>query len=683
MVTTLNNLSTSKCFLENNKKKSIFAAKTYLAYDIKKGFYIEQLNWVQVILRHFFKCYKRNTHLNLVVMELKKIEKDKINNAIIKSFVDCVINKHDQINFSLILNNKEKKFIVKLESQIKHNKKLYSCTQDLNKLGYKYDCAVNLKVFTELYIMFSKIKTKTDNVFYEISLFKEKIENAKKDLKNAKNICELDEKIKDHNHLHVNCDNPKQAIYKIKSELQELSNRIKIKIFQILNEIKHIWKPFQQKKHNFFLLSICNYEYVVKSLFWEKLSFLFYYFDQILELEQNICLCEKDLYLKSYQNAIETRIEQIGESKKAFRKARKEIYEKVCEQKKIEQERFKHEKLEQEKLKQEMLKQEMFKHERLEQKSLEQEQCKQKQLEYEGLKQEMFKHERLEQKSLEQEQCKQKQLEYEGLKQEMFKHERLEQKSLEQEQCKQKQLEHEGLKQEMFKNERLEQKSLEQKSLEQEQFKQKQLEQERLEQERIEDEQRYRKYILDLQEIKEQKKQNKRQLQNELNEIKLEADQQRLAQRLKYEQELKELNDETNRFKKDQKEKLAQELMTISNNSVKIIQDAEKKMQEISLELKILKQEKSEDLDSIIKNTYRIEFYNLVMEKLGNVRILSKRCEVHRKVLTELLQIEKAKHCVIPYDKIMPILKSIDVNNLQEFLVRLEEIKDKMLGDDK
>ena len=542
-------------------------------------------------------------------------------------------------------NNEETKIILELESQIRQNTPMHSYTQYLDKLGYRYDFVKNPKIFDEIYEMFNKVKMQRDVVFDEILLFKAKIESAKEDLKNTETLCDLEEKIKTHSQLYKSHDDVKQYVYKIRRELDELKDRIRIKISQTLKEKKKIWQ-----------LSINLFSYVVQPSFWEKLSFLFYYLDKILEIEQNVCLYEKDLELISYQNAIEAQIEQINEVEKSLREAREKIYEeeykqviiKINEQKKqINQKQIEQKKLEQERLKQKRFEQERFKQERLDRERLEQE--------------------RREQERLEQERCEQERLEQERREQERFEQERFEQEIREQER---------------FEQERCEQERLEQERFEQERCEQERLEQERLEQERIVGEQLYKKYLLDLQEIQEQKEQNKRQLQQELHEIKLEADQQRFAQRLKYEQELKELNEETDRLEKEQKEKLAQELKAISNNNEKIIQHAKEKMEEISWDWKILEQETSEYLNYLFENTDRIEFYNLVIEKLRDIRILSKDMEDHRKVLKELLQIEKVSFFSVSYDKIIPILRSIDFGDLHESLTKLKEIKEKILGYD-
>ena len=54
MYVTFNDLPDPQRLFAEIKKKSIFGGKTYLAYDVKNGFYVKRLNWIQVILRRFF-----------------------------------------------------------------------------------------------------------------------------------------------------------------------------------------------------------------------------------------------------------------------------------------------------------------------------------------------------------------------------------------------------------------------------------------------------------------------------------------------------------------------------------------------------------------------------------------------------------------------------------------------------
>ena len=168
-------------------------------------------------------------------------------------------------------SNEEEKIILELESQIKQNIPIHyyirSCTQHLDRLGHRYDFVNNPGIFDETCEMFIKVSRRIKFVFNEILLFEGKIESAKEDLKNTKNLCDLEEKAKTYNQLCESYDDVKQDVYKIRSELGELKDRIRITISQTLQEKKAAWK-----------ISIKNASfltYVVQPSFWEKLSFLF------------------------------------------------------------------------------------------------------------------------------------------------------------------------------------------------------------------------------------------------------------------------------------------------------------------------------------------------------------------------------------------------------------------------
>ena len=334
MVVSLSNLSSHQNLCKDVNTQSMVSGKTYLAYDKQVGFYFERLSWFQLVIRRFFYCYKSNTHLSRVGLELKKIKievgKSKLDEKI-KKLVNNIINKHDQkfepyregdvfqMHWSLMLSCKEKEIISDLESQIRQNVPINSYNKQLDKLSYKYDPIVGIKIFPQLYSMFTKVETKTNNVFCEISSFKKKVESVKEDIKNTKILSDLEEKIKMNSQLYKRHNDIKQHICEIRNEPVELKDRIKIKISQTLKEKKRIWQP--SIKNIFF------FTYVVQSSFWEKLSFLFYYFDKMSEIEQNVCLYEKDLDLISYQSAIEAQIKQIGERESVLRRERKLLYE--------------------------------------------------------------------------------------------------------------------------------------------------------------------------------------------------------------------------------------------------------------------------------------------------------------------------------------------------------------------
>ena len=321
MVYNLNKLQSLQIELEYNKKESRFNGKTYLAYSAGKGFYAERLNWIQVILRRFCCFYKSNTHLSYVSFKLKKIEPNDFQNENkIKTLVAYIMNKHDQINWSL--NSQEVSFIVKLESMLQQGRAISSCVQDFNRLGYKYSPGVSSKAFSE------SIDDKLDNLtnennkcIDEISSLKSKIENAKESLKSTENLNGLYEKRKENEHLYKSYDDTKKCICQVRAELEKLILEIKIKISQTLEEKRRAFHP-----------SICSmtfFEYVIRPSFWEKLSCCFYYFDEIGSIEHNISSYEQDLNLSiaSYRNTLNAQLKQMYEKEASLRKERKKKYE--------------------------------------------------------------------------------------------------------------------------------------------------------------------------------------------------------------------------------------------------------------------------------------------------------------------------------------------------------------------
>ena len=169
--------------------------------------------------------------------------------------------------------------------------------------------------------------------------------------------------------------------------------------------------------------------------------------------------------------------------------------------------------------------------------------------------------------------------------------------------------------------------------------------------------------------------------EQELQKIKHESEQKSNERKLKNEKKLEELNKETSRLQAEEKEKFDQKLRVINSDRNKIIQDANKDLQNLILRCKALDQETSEYLSSIIGNEDRTKFYNLILEKIREINLVSTDMKAHLKVLMELLQMEKVSFFLVPYDEIIPILKSIDFSNLQESLTKLEEIKGKILGE--